>query len=717
MGRVSGVTKYEAQHRIGDATDWTALPETESVSTTHAPGDGLPCGTAYRFRVRAFGDGVMHSVEWGTPSSEETHATEACNQDPVFDPDSYEFTVDEDAAVGDNVGTVTASDLDEGDTVSYSISSGNEAGQFSIDYSTGDITVVGALDYETTTSYTLTLEADDAKDGTDTATVNIAVGDVAEDAALAADDLSVSLADGVFTLAWSEVEGASRYEAQHRASDTEEWTALRETETAGATYAPEGGPACETTYQFRVRSYGDGVVYAEDWGAESAPETYETEDCNQDPDFDSDSYSFSVDETSSTGALIGTIGASDPDEEDSVSYSITSGNRDGRFTLTEDTGEITLDATLDQTSVSSYTLTVRAEDGNGGEDTASVAITVTSVCRDGTVIPDPGANPDLVEDCLILYGARETLAGTASLDWNGNTALTEWEGVRVRGTPGRVQYLLLPDLQLDGIIPPALGGLSELRRIDLDVNSLTGRIPSELRSLTHLTHLYLQENSLNGGIPAELGNLRSLQVLYLQDNQLTSGIPAALSNLARLRQLVLGDNQLTGSIPSELGSLDRLGHLLLADNRLTGQIPKSLSRLNLENIALSGNSFQGCIPEGLPEVTNNDLHSAEFQWMPSCAPTFYVNSYSFTVSEDASVGDVVGTVYAEANDLSSISYAITAGNDDEKFQLNADSGALTVVGTLDHETTPSYSLTVQAMDGAEQTSDITATIRVTDVAE
>ena len=176
---VSGVTKYEAQYTIGDATGWTALPETESVSTTHAPGDGLPCGTAYRFRVRAFGDGVMHSAEWGTPSSEETHATEACNQDPVFDPDSYEFTVDEDAAVGDNVGTVTASDLDEGDTVSYSISSGNEAGQFSIDYSTGDITVVGALDYETTTSYTLTVEADDAKDGTDTATVNIAVGDVA----------------------------------------------------------------------------------------------------------------------------------------------------------------------------------------------------------------------------------------------------------------------------------------------------------------------------------------------------------------------------------------------------------------------------------------------------------------------------------------------------------------------------------------------------------
>ena len=252
--QVSGVTKYEAQHRIGDATDWTALPEVESVSTTHAPGGGLTCGTAYRFRVRAYGDGAMHSPEWGTPSSEETHETEACNQAPVFDTDSYEFTVDEDAAVGDAVGTVTASDLDEEDTLTYSITAESVAGAFSIGGGTGEITATGALDYETTAAYTLTVQAGDGREGTDTATVEITVTDVAEDPALAPDDLSVSLADGVFTLAWSEVEGASRYEAQHRASDAEEWTALPETETAGATYAPEGGLAA------RPRNPTDGPM-------------------------------------------------------------------------------------------------------------------------------------------------------------------------------------------------------------------------------------------------------------------------------------------------------------------------------------------------------------------------------------------------------------------------------------------------------------------------
>ena len=266
-------------------------------------------------------------------------------------------------------------------------------------------------------------------------------------------------------------------------------------------------------------------------------------------------------------------------------------------------------------------------------------------------------------------------------------------------------------------IPAALGGLSELRRIDLDVNSLTGEIPSELGRLSRLTHIYLYDNSLTGEIPAELGNRGNLRVLYLDDNQLTGTIPAELGDLDWLRQLALGDNQLTGAIPSELGDIDSLGHLLLADNRLTGQIPNTLSCLNLRYIALSGNSFQGCILDGLPEVGNNDLYSAEFQWMPSCIPTFYVNSYSFTVSEDASIEDEVGTIYAEAYDLTAIAYAITAGNEEGNFQIDADSGELSVADELDHEATPSYSLTVQARDGDGQTKEIAVTIEVTDVDE
>ena len=39
-------------------------------------------------------------------------------------------------------------------------------------------------------------------------------------------------------------EGASKYEAQHRPSETEKWTALPENGETSATYSPEGAPAC-----------------------------------------------------------------------------------------------------------------------------------------------------------------------------------------------------------------------------------------------------------------------------------------------------------------------------------------------------------------------------------------------------------------------------------------------------------------------------------------
>ena len=128
---VSGADKYEPQYQTVTGDEWTALPETEEISTTHTPAGGLTCGTTYGFRVRSYGDGIMHSADWGTPSNEVTHTTEACNAAPDF-----------------VVGTVSAPDTDEGDMVSYSITTGNEDGKFDIGDSSGEITVEDSLDHE-----------------------------------------------------------------------------------------------------------------------------------------------------------------------------------------------------------------------------------------------------------------------------------------------------------------------------------------------------------------------------------------------------------------------------------------------------------------------------------------------------------------------------------------------------------------------------------------
>ncbi len=186
---VTGAADYRAQYRTGGSeADWTDLDATTGTSQTFSPEGGVACSTTYEFRVQARGDGTTYPAEWSplSESTSHTNSAGACNRPPVFDSATYTFTVSEDASVWPDshvVGTLSASDPDQGDSVLYYITAGNGAGAFNISsgHDEADILVWAALDYETTSSYTLTVEARDGKaGGTSSATVEISVTDVAE---------------------------------------------------------------------------------------------------------------------------------------------------------------------------------------------------------------------------------------------------------------------------------------------------------------------------------------------------------------------------------------------------------------------------------------------------------------------------------------------------------------------------------------------------------
>ncbi len=93
-----------------------------------------------------------------------------------------EFTIDENSADGTEVGTVVAIDPDSGDTLTYVISAGNDAGAFEINETTGEITVANSapLDFETTASFDLTVTVSDGE-LTDDATVTINLNNLPEE--------------------------------------------------------------------------------------------------------------------------------------------------------------------------------------------------------------------------------------------------------------------------------------------------------------------------------------------------------------------------------------------------------------------------------------------------------------------------------------------------------------------------------------------------------
>ena len=412
---VDGAAQYEAQH-TADATDaetvtWTALAAVTSASQTYTPAEAPTCGVAYRFRVRAYGDGETYAEVWGAESAISS-LTPNCS--PAFTGAPYTFEVAEDAAVDDEVGTVSASDPDADDTVAYSITAGNDDGHFALDGSTGAITVASALDYESTASYTLTVEASDERGGTATTTVTVTVTDVAEDQPPAPENLSISLAEGVFSLSWDAVDGAAQYEVQHTTdaadAETVTWTALAAITSISQTYTPEETPACGDTYRFRVRAYGDGETYAAVWGTES-PVSSLTPNCP--PAFTDTAYTFEVAEDAEVDDKVGTISATDPDGDDTVTYSITAGNDDGHFALDVSTGAITVAAALDHETTETYTLTVEASDDHGATATATVTITVTDVAEDP---PSAPAQPSV-----------SLFTGAFSLSWDAVDGAAQYE--------------------------------------------------------------------------------------------------------------------------------------------------------------------------------------------------------------------------------------------------------------------------------------------------
>ena len=400
-------------------------------------------------------------------------------------------------------------------------------------------------------------------------------------------------------------------------------------------------------------------------------------------------------------------------------YSQTLANLTSRITAAATTDAFADDRIADVSGLTQHYRAIGAYDditpGDGSDATFMPAMPPpVPTCAGSTAA---GTNPGqgLITDCNTLLGVKDTLAGTGTLNWSKDLAMASWDGIRLGGTPQRVQFILLTDEDLDGSIPAYLGELSELRRIDLDENSLTGGIPPQLGNLKKLTHLHIFDNQLTGQIPPELASMAALRVLYTSDNLLTGEVPEELGNLRNLTQLVLADNQLSGPLPDSLGQLANLGHLRLRDNQLSGQIPRSLSALNIEYLGLSGNIFTGCLPTGLDTGGNNDdLWRSELQALPSCGPSFGEETYSFPVAQGATDGDAVGTVTATPYETGdTLSYAITAGNGEELFEVGAGTGTITLARAPTGTDQGSHTLTVQATDGYGQEKSATVTVEIT----
>ncbi|XP_032868636.1 cadherin-23 isoform X2 [Amblyraja radiata] len=315
------------------------------------------------------------------------------DETPVFIQLQYNrLGLRETAGIGTSVIVVRASDGDTGDggTVAYAILSGSD-GKFSIDESTGLITTVDYLDYETSTSYLMNISAMDQTTPYNRGYCTVYITLLNEL------DEPVQFTNLVYeaTITENIATGTEVVQIQARSADNMNMITYRfDPDTSAQTLSLF--QINRVTGMITVRGQVDReksdyyliTVIADDGGPkkDSTVVIITVEDENDNgPVFDAGSdSSVEVQEDAPVGKQVAVISARDLDAERNgqVNFTILSGNTDGAFrinTTNRSRGEIYLAQHLDREQTDRYVLTVQAFDNGLPPRTTNHIVTIKAV--------------------------------------------------------------------------------------------------------------------------------------------------------------------------------------------------------------------------------------------------------------------------------------------------------------------------------------------------
>ncbi len=353
------------------------------------------------------------------------------NLSPVVNNQS--FNLPENVPNGTVVGTVTASDDDAGQSLTYSITGGNTGTAFAINSSTGQITVANSsvLNFETNPTFNLTVQVTDsgAPSQFDTATVTINITDVNEapslalGASIAFVDENSSTAGGLVLTSVTVIDDALGSETVSLSG-----TDAAAFEVVGGNLRVKAG----TVLNFEAKDNYAVTVNVNDSTVGSTPDDSQSfvlflNDVDEPPVISNQS--FSVATGFVNGTVVGTVAASDP-EGQTLTYAIIGGNTGGAFAINSATGQITVANSAAVTALNSpFSLQVEVTDGTLPtplSSTATVTINVNSTPTIG------GANANLTVNDNTTIAPFATLTITDPDTQNMFARVTILNGV-VRG--------------------------------------------------------------------------------------------------------------------------------------------------------------------------------------------------------------------------------------------------------------------------------------------
>ncbi len=348
----SSITRYEYRQARGNGAFGPAIsiPGSDKATTFHTV-RYLTNRQRYTFQIRAVN--VYGAGDW-SPSS--NASPREPNRSPYFiGGDRVTFTVDENTSPGMPVGSALTARDPNGDRLSYSLS-GIHASSFDIDSSTGQLIVKDPLDYETQSVYEVTVRVSDDRNASDHAYVTITITNV-DEAGLVAVSLEQPEVGTALVVSLSDPDGSvSNISWQWaRSSDGSDWSDISGADSDSYTpVADDVGIYLRAT-----------VSYADVYGSGKSAQAVSPRQTAQRAPFFAGDVTFTVEENTPPGTLVGdAITATDPDG-DILTYSLSETDA-SFFVIDGSTGQITVGSgtMLDyESGPARYTVIVSVHDG------------------------------------------------------------------------------------------------------------------------------------------------------------------------------------------------------------------------------------------------------------------------------------------------------------------------------------------------------------------
>ncbi|MEQ9117616.1 choice-of-anchor tandem repeat GloVer-containing protein [Fulvivirga sp.] len=345
------------------------------------------------------------------------------NEAPIIGNQS--FTIDEGSEASTVVGNLGASDPEE-DVISYSITSGNTNDAFSIDVD-GNLVVnnSSAIDFEATPEFTLSVELSDGNLVTESA-VTITLNDInfaPTDILLSSTSFDENSDEGTIV---------GQLSATDEPGDTGSFTLVAGDGTNDVNNSSFEiiGNDIKTLESFNYEEKNEYFILIR--ATDSFGEIFEKEftisvnDINEAPIVEDKG--FTIPEGSETGTVVGNIEATDEDN-DELSFSITTGNTGATFSITAD-GEIIVDtpSALDFDTTPTFNLVVEVSDGELASE-VNVEITLEQVTgiedlpEGFSIYPNPAKNQLQIESLKSFTAEILNQAGQTVLEETSNNVI------------------------------------------------------------------------------------------------------------------------------------------------------------------------------------------------------------------------------------------------------------------------------------------------------